>query len=430
MNDVCRIIGVLDNGTEGLTPQALAYIQTADVVIGGSRVLQLFRSEYSSQTTQYDLTGQLMQVAEWIQKSLSENKATVVLASGDPLCHGIGKFIISKLGKQQCEVIPNVSSIQLTCARLGLAWQDIKICSVHSKDAGEWLEGADSGHGLYALLQAIKQHDTVAVLTSPENSPARIARMLQIEGMAYESVISVVSNILQENEMILSALSVDAAAEQEFAGLNVAVIQSKAKRKNTIMFGLADKNFQQRKPDKGLITKREVRAVSLANMQLHRDSVVWDIGAGSGAVGLEAAQLCVNGHVYAIEKNEADAANALANKRNMQISNYTLLHSKAPQGMDDWADPDAVFVGGSGGELVTLIELCLQRLRSNGHLVMNFVTFQNLHTAMDALKQLKVEWSITQLSASRSQPILDMHRMVAENPVWIITVKKGEAHVS
>ena len=430
MNDVCRIIGVLDNGTEGLTPQALAYIQTADVVIGGSRVLQLFRNEYSSQTTQYDLTGQLMQVPEWIQNSLNENKATVVLASGDPLCHGIGKFLISKLGKQQCEIFPNVSSIQLTCARLGLAWQDIKVCSVHSRDAGEWLEGAEPGHGLYALFQAIKQHDTVAVLTSPENSPARIARMLQIEGLADDFVLSVVSNILQENETILSGLSVAATAEQEFSDLNVVVVHSKAKRKNTIMFGLADKNFQQRKPDKGLITKREVRVVSLANMQLRRDSIVWDIGAGSGAVGLEAAQLCVDGHVYAIEKNEADAANALANKRNMQISNYTLLHSKAPQGMDGWADPNAVFVGGSGGELAALIELCLLRLRPNGHLVMNFVTFENLHTATDALKQLKAEWSITQLSASRSQPILDMHRLAAENPVWIVTAIKGEAHVS
>ena len=171
MREVCRIIGVLDNGVAGLTPQALDILKQAEVVIGATRVLQLFVNEISPQAMQHDLTRQLMQVPDWIRDSLASNKRTVVLATGDPSCHGIAKFIIGKIGRAHCDVVPNVSTVQLACARLGLSWQDMKICSIHSRDAGEWIEGADPSHGLYKLLQAITQHKTVVVLTSPKNTP-------------------------------------------------------------------------------------------------------------------------------------------------------------------------------------------------------------------------------------------------------------------
>jgi precorrin-6Y C5,15-methyltransferase (decarboxylating) len=109
--------------------------------------------------------------------------------------------------------------------------------------------------------------------------------------------------------------------------------------------------------------------------------VVWDIGAGSGSVGLEAARLAPHGHVWAIEKNAGDAANARANAARFRISNYSLFDGKAPQHLDTWPDPDAVFIGGSGGELAELIRLILARLKPGGRLVMNFVTLENLATA-------------------------------------------------
>jgi len=94
--------------------------------------------------------------------------------------------------------------------------------------------------------------------------------------------------------------------------------------------------------------------------------------------------------------------------------------------MADWPDPDAVFIGGSGGELVELIRLALSRLRVQGWLVMNFVTFENLHLALTQLKERQARWDITQLHASRGQPILDMHRLAAENPVWILAATRGD----
>ena len=429
LHNVCHIIGVLDNGLDGLTPHALNFIKQADVVIGGARTLQLFKNKFSNSAIQNDLTGQLSQVPDWIKQAIEKKQKVVVLATGDPLCHGIAKYLISKLGNDVCEVIANVSTVQLACSRLGVAWQDIKICSVHSRDAGEWSRGAEPSHGLYELLKQLKQHDNVAVFTSPENSPARIARMLQIENLATSFSMSVVADIFQDSETVDKLLSIDDVAEKSFADLNIVVLQRNEKVESTVLFGLEDSSFHQRKPEKGLITKREVRAASLASMQLCRDSIVWDIGAGSGSVGLEAARLCSDGHVYAIEKNEADFENALKNQINMNISNYTLLNSKAPQGLENWMDPDAIFIGGSGGELSELIKLSLQRLRLNGRLVMNFVTLENMASATQTLKELNAEWSITQISVSRSQPILHMHRLAAENPVWIVTAQNKTEQV-
>ncbi len=421
----CQIVGVLDNGVQGLAPDVINAIQTANLVIGASRTLQLF-SQLITQAEQKDLTGHLNEVPGWIAIALQTSQQVVVLATGDPLCHGIASYLYKRLDKEQLEIIPNVSSIQLAFSRIGVAWQDAKIVSVHSKGAGDWQKGASSEHGLYGLLQAIFNNDKLAVLTGPENTPDRIARMMIVEKIADQFNVTVAENLLMEDEKIFQNKSVESISEQNFNGNDVVILQRKQSTKARTLFGLQDCDFHQRKPDKGLITKREVRAVSLALMQLKNNSIVWDIGAGSGSVGLEAARLCHQGYVYAIEKNVADFEIASKNAKQLEIYNYHLINSKAPLGLDDWPIPDAIFIGGTGGELAELIQLCLQKLTPEGWLVMNFVTIENLSTAIETLKDHKAKWDMTQLQASRSQPILHMNRMKAENPVWVISAQREQ----
>ncbi len=425
MVEPCRIVGVLDNGADGLTPRARTHIEEADLVIGGTRVLELFADRFSPHAERRDLTGKLNRVPEWIRAAQATGRRVVVLATGDPLCHGIAGFLQARLCIEACEVLPNVSTVQLACARLGLPWQDMKILSVHSHDAGEWREGAGPEHGLYELLRAASRHDRLAVFTSPDNSPDRIARMLVSEGLDARFRIAVAERLLRDDERLVTDCTVAEVAGRRFAEPNVVLLWRDDATRREVLFGLSDDGFHQRKPDKGLITKREVRAVSLAHMHLRTDSIVWDIGAGSGSVGLEAARLCRDGHVYAIEKNAEDAAIALQNRRALRAINYSLVHGKAPEGLDRWPDPDAVFIGGSGGELTELVQLCLRRLKDGGVLVMNFVTIENLATAVEALKTTNAQWDITQLQAARSQPILHMNRFAAENPVWIVTSRRG-----
>ncbi len=423
----CRVLGVLDDGVDSLGATALRHLRQADLVIGAARTLQLLAGHMAPGAEQRDLGGALSQVPEWIRAAQAEHRRVVVLATGDPLCHGIAAYLASRLCIEAIEVVPNVSTLQLACARLGLPWQDMRFASVHSKDAGDWVPGSPPGHGLYALLRDIRQHDRLAVLTSPHNTPDRIARMLLAEGLADDFQMAVAERLCQPEERILSGMAISAAAQMPFADPNVVLLWRSRLRAPQVLLGLPDASFEQRHPEKGLITKHEVRAVSLARLQLRADSVVWDIGAGSGSVGLEAARLCRHGHVYAIEKNADDAAIVQRNRLAMGISNHTLLHGKAPEGLQDWADPDAVFVGGSGGELAELIALILKRLQPKGWLVMNFVTIENLAAAVDTLKALGASWDVLQLQASRSKPILHMHRMAAENPVWIVCAQAGGA---
>ena len=421
----CRILGVLDDGVASLGQSALAHLAQAQLVIGGGRTLQLLAAHIAPDARQCDLTGAMSQVPEWIRCAQADGLRVVVLATGDPLCHGIAAYLASRLCIEALEIIPNVSTLQLACARLCLPWQDMKFASVHSKDAGDWVAGSEPSHGLYGLLRDIRQHDRLAVLTSPFNTPDRIARMLVTEGLADEYEMAVAERLCHPEERVVSGFSIRAATQMPFADLNVVLLWRTQLRTPQVLFGLPDASFAQRHPEKGLITKNEVRAVSLARMQLRLDSVVWDIGAGSGSVGLEAARLCRLGHVYAIEKNVDDCANVLHNRLAMGISNHTLLHGKAPEGLAAWADPDAVFIGGSGGELTELIRLILQRLKPGGWLVMNFVTLENLGTALDTVKALGANWDVLQLQAARSKPILHMNRMAAENPVWIVCAQAG-----
>lgn len=427
MTNRCRILGVLDDGDASLGRSAMAHLQQAQLVIGAARTLALFAPHIAPGAVQRDLGGALSQVPEWIRAAQAEQRRVVVLATGDPLCHGIAAFLAARLCIEAIEVIPNVSTLQLACARLGLPWQEMKFASVHAKDAGDWLPGSPPAHGLYALLRDIRQHDRLAVLTSPDNTPDRIARMLVAEDLADDFEMAVAERLCQPEERVVSGMRITAAAQMRFADPNVVLLWRSRLRAPQVLFGLPDASFEQRHPEKGLITKNEVRAVSLARMQLRADSVVWDIGAGSGSVGLEAARLCWRGHVYAIEKNADDSAIVARNRQAMGISNHSLVHGKAPEGLAAWADPNAVFIGGSGGELAELIALVLRRLRPGGWLVMNFVTIENLAGAVEALKAQGAAWDVLQLQASRSKPILHMHRLAAENPVWLVCAQASGA---
>ena len=420
MQALCSFIGVLDNGAASLSQEALQVLRAAKHVIAGSRLLDIMADDISH-AQHYNLTGELKQVPGWIEAALANNENVAVLATGDPLCHGIAGFLAGKLDPQRVRILPNLSTIQLAFAELKVSWQNATIVSVHSKDAGEWTRGAAPSHGLYDLAQRCRQQDLLAILTSPDNTPARIARMLQIEGMADRFQVAIAAALAQPEQQVSGWLSIAEVAQSDYPDPNVVILKRTAPQPVPVLFGLPDDSFSQRKPEKGLITKREVRSVSLARMQLTRCSVVWDIGAGSGSVGLEAARLCPEGHVFAIEKNADDIANVEQNQAAWGISNYSFAHGKAPQFLDTWPDPDAVFIGGSGGELAELIALCLQRLRPAGWLVMNFVTLENLSTAIETLKQLGADWDVCQIQASRSSPILHMHRLQAENPVWIVS---------
>jgi precorrin-6Y C5,15-methyltransferase (decarboxylating) len=420
----CQLIGILDDGWAGLGDAARARLTGCDLLIGARRTLELVAPHLPSRVEQRVMDGLLGRVPEWVRAARGAGQSCAVLATGDPLCHGIASFLAGKLGTEAIAVHPAPSTLQLAFARLGQSWQGATIVSVHGHDAGEWQAGAGPDHGLYPLMRATSQQRLIGAFTSPANSPDRIARALISAGLGDDFRMSVAARLALPDEVVHADLPLAEAASRSFADPNIIVLARVGPPERRATFGFDDADFTQRAPEKGLITKQEARALSLAKLGLCPDSLVWDIGAGSGSVGLEAARLARNGHVWAIEKNAGDAANARANALRLRATNYTLVEGKAPAGLDAWPDPDAVFIGGSGGELAGLIRLILDRLRPGGRLVMNFVTLENLATATATLADAGASWDVVQLQAARSQPILDMHRLAAQNPVWIVSATK------
>ncbi|PIV21548.1 MAG: cobalamin biosynthesis bifunctional protein CbiET [Hydrogenophilales bacterium CG03_land_8_20_14_0_80_62_28] len=420
MTEPCTLVGILDDGWPSLTEAARAELAAAGLVIGVRRMLDRVAPHLPPGVELRAMDGLLSQVPDWVRQARADGLEVAILATGDPLCHGIGSLMIAKLGTDAVRVLPAPSTLQIACARLKRPWQEMKIVSVHGADAGEWREGATPGHGLYPLVRAVTEHDRVAAFTSPHNGPDRIARALLAAGFGDTLRISVAARLQLADEALFHDLPLEEAARSRFPDPNIVLIEWHGPRDNRALFGFEDGDYVQRQPDKGLITKLEARAVSLAKLGLRADSIVWDIGAGAGSVGLEAARIARHGHVFAMEKNAADAANCRENARRLRATNYTLIESRAPAGLDTWPDPDAVFIGGSGGELAGLITLSLSRLKPGGRLVMNFATLENLATATATLVKIGTTWEVVQLSAARSQPILDMHRLAALNPVWIV----------
>ena len=190
-------------------------------------------------------------------------------------------------------------------------------------------------------------------------------------------------------------------------------------------FGLPDDAFEQRRPLRGQITKSEVRAVSLYALGLDPESVVWDIGAGTGSVAVEAAQIAHRGCVYAVDK-DAESAGLLHNN----IARYgddrvSVVIGTAPSALDDLPDPDAVFIGGGGSAMPDIIATVVNRLRPSGRLVANFAAMERANATYHALRDAGMSPGLTMISAARGRELPDgALRLEAMNPVFVVWGQK------
>jgi precorrin-6Y C5,15-methyltransferase (decarboxylating) len=193
-------------------------------------------------------------------------------------------------------------------------------------------------------------------------------------------------------------------------------------------FGNPDDVFAQSRPKSGLITQAEVRAISLAQLDIQPGSVVWDIGAGSGSVAIEAAQLAHPGMVYAIEQDAADYHLILANAQSFGVRNLKAIHGTAPAVFAELPAPDAVFVGGTGREIGRLLEAAFAALRPAGRLAINVATLESLNTTYAALKNLTRPVQVLLVNISRGTEQLETLRFEAVNPTFLLAICKQSRH--
>ncbi len=404
------LIGMQENGCVSLSSRAVNAVASARVLAGNPRLLAFF-PQFRGHTL--PLTGKLKQ---WVEEILhyAEEEDICVLASGDPLFYGIGQRLSQLLGPDQLEVLPAPSSAQQAFARLGLAWQEAALLSVH-------------GRPLAGIVSRLQQVRRAAILTDRENHPGAIAAQL-LEYTDFHWRAWVCEDLGGPHERIRAFAIRDLAAleSHEFCPLNLMILDDPEHRPWGGYPGHSpDSAYQKAMPINGLITKQAVRAVAVANLALRPDSVVWDIGTGSGSVAIEAAKQAWKGEVWAVDSDPRTLVHAQANCCRHRVDQVRCIEGMAPKALADWPRPDAIFIGGTRGKMEPLLELCLEQLQPGGRLVLNVVTLDNLSRAYDWFQQRQLPVQVTQLNISESQPLGPYQRFQAQNPITMFVLEKA-----
>jgi precorrin-6Y C5,15-methyltransferase (decarboxylating) len=407
-----HVIGVGNDGLAGLTARARDLLTSADLILGSDNTLNLLEG----------LPGQRQAVGPDLQEAvrvLEEDlgrKRLVVAAGGDPLFYGVARYLCDRLGKDHFEVLPHVSSMQLAFARVKETWEEAYLTNLAT-------------HPLAEVLDRIRTAETVGLFTSENEDPPAVARELLARGLDYFRAY-VCENLGGPDERVTQGELAD-IQEMEFAPLNVMILKRKEGRPDRPRaatrfrrFGNPDDVFAQSRPKSGLITQAEVRALALAQMDVQPGSVVWDIGAGSGSMAIEAARLAEPGRVYAIEQDAADYHLILANAETFGVGNLQAIHGTAPAVFAGLPAPDAVFVGGSGREVGHLLGAAYQALRPGGRLVVNVATLEALGATYAALKEQAGRVEALLVSTARGTEQLETLRFEAVNPTFLLWVSK------
>jgi precorrin-6Y C5,15-methyltransferase (decarboxylating) len=407
------IIGVGSDGLAGLTARARELMANAGVVAGADQALQLL-PELAAEKLR--LSPDLAEAVRVIEGSLGKGDRVVIVAGGDPLFYGVARYLCDRLGKDRFEVLPHVSSMQLAFARIKETWEEAYLTNLAT-------------HSLDDVIDRIRTAETVGLFTSEAHSPARIARELLARGIDYFRAY-VCENLGAPNERVTHGELAE-IAEIEFDPLNVMILKRKPGRPDQPRgsgfrrFGNPDDVFAQSRPKSGLVTQSEVRAIALAQLDLQPGSVVWDVGAGSGSVAIEAAQLASPGMVFAIEQDAADYHLTLANAETFGVKNLKPVHGTAPAVFADLPAPDAVFIGGTGREVARLLEAAYAALRPAGRLVVNIATLEMLTATYTALKSLAGRVEVLLVNVARGTEQLETIRFEAVNPTFLLSVAKA-----
>ncbi len=397
--DRVYIVGVAPDGN--LSPPAQRLIEKAEIVFGGERLLQMFPSVVGEKVI---VKNNLDEVAGRLSANLGL-KRMIVLASGDPSFFGIARILVEKVGRRKVEIIPNVSSMQVAFARIKESWDDATLVSVHSRRIED-------------ILGTIRSSPKVGIFTDNKNTPGKIARVLLEHGLD-DCRVHVCQDLGSDEERVTSTSLRSLSRATEFSPLSIMIlVREVSDSPEERLLGIPDEMFSRKA---GLITKLEVRAVSLAKLALKERSVVWDIGAGSGAVSIEASLLARRGHVFAIEKDGRGIANIRRNIRKFRTPNITVVQALAPDGLEGLPDPSAVFIGGSGGEMGAILDYVCRRLKPGGRVVGNIATIENLHRAVAGLEANGFAVETTLVNIARSRDISGLTRMEGLNPVFIVT---------
>jgi precorrin-6Y C5,15-methyltransferase (decarboxylating) len=415
-----------------LSPAAIHALLQADRVLSSARQRQTVAhlgggSQWQELPPLRYLQAQLQ---NWIAAGERE---FVVLASGDPLFYGIGRWFMQHYLREQLEFYPAVSSVQAACHALGLALQDVQVVSVH-------------GRPLAGLRRHLQPGKTLVLLTDRYSLPLALAQECAAAGLAL-SRLWVCENLGYPDQRIrhwpVQALLDNPALVADVAALQVSVLELHSGAATGVgaapqfpsFPGIADTRFitraeaPEQADGKGLLTKREVRLATLSLLQTACGDVVWDIGAGCGGVAVELAYWHPQATIVAIEQHPQRLACLALNRERFGVAgNLQVVAGRAPEVCAGLAAPQRIFIGGSDGNLAALLSHCWNLLPPLGVLVVSAVTESSRHTCLSFLWEREqagdAQLESTQIAVSRASSLAGQWLYRPNLPVTLFAFTK------
>jgi precorrin-6Y C5,15-methyltransferase (decarboxylating) len=389
------LIGIGEDGPAGLGDESKRLIAKASIVFGGARHLELIGSLITGETHAW-----LSPFEKSVEAVLArQGKPTVVLASGDPFFYGVGVTLSRRIPASEMTVIPAPSSFSLAASRLGWPLQETTVLSLH-------------GRPIDLIRPHLHPGRKILALTSDGKGPAELAALLQGSGFG-PSELSVLEALGGPNEKVSRQIATDFTLSG-INDLNICAVEVKAEagaRILSLSAGLADELFEH----DGQITKREIRAITLSALAPRYGELLWDIGAGSGSIGIEWMLADPSLRAIAIEASIERAARIRRNAANFGVPGLAIVEGEAPGAFSGLVAPDAIFIGGGGSD-AGVLEAAISQLKGGGRLVANAVT-----TEMEALllaEQARRGGSLIRIDIARAAPV---GRMTGWRPAMPVT---------
>jgi precorrin-6B C5,15-methyltransferase / cobalt-precorrin-6B C5,C15-methyltransferase len=349
------VIGIGEDGRDGLSAKALAAIDRAAHLVGSERQLALIGTmDGDIHRWPSPIDGMFDRIAAW------RGSPTVILASGDPMMFGIGKTLLARFAADEIVVLPQLSAFSLAAAHLKWPLQHVDTVSLHGRPA--------------CLVEPlIAPGNRILALTSGRSTIAEVAKRLVRRGFA-QSRLTVLEHMNGTAERLTSFAAADAEDAPHVSDFHTLAIECRAGADAVILPpipGLPDEAFRH----DGQLTKREVRCITIAALAPSPDRLLWDVGSGSGSVAIEWMRAARNGRAIAFEREAGRLAMIAANAEELGVPDLAIVPGTVPASLADQPAPDAVFIGGGLSDEAVFSSIW-PRLAPAGMLVANTVTLE------------------------------------------------------
>ncbi len=393
-----RIVGIGDDGLDGLSPAARALVDGAEVLVGGARHLAMVPEDGRERIRWPTPLSDIRSLLE-----ARRGRPVCVLATGDPLCYGIGAKFHRWFDRDEIAVVPAPSAFSLACARLGWSLPDVETLTLH-------------GRPLETLAAHLAPGVRLLALTENGETPRRAAELLEAKGYG-GSRMTALEHLGGTGENTVTATAAE-WGDRTCADLNTLAIECVAGPDAALLPsvpGLPDEAYRH----DGQLTKREVRSATLAALAPVPGQRLWDVGAGCGSIGIEWMRAATHAEAIAVERDADRVALIAENAAALGTPRLTVVEGAAPEALGGLDRPDAVFIGG-GLSTAGLFEHCWDALKPGGRLVANIVTLEGeaellrLHAGHGG--------ALTRIAVSRAEPVGPFHGWRSLMPVtqWAV----------